>query len=151
MTTNERMVQPKDPEVQDAQFFAAIGYLSFLCFVPLALKKDNKFAVFHGKQALVLFILEVAAFILKVVPVLGDLICTLGVVVFGILSLVGIVKVLMGERWEIPVVSEIADVIAGRFSSIMSAAFRDQGSVGRASGARRATANCTHRPRSRCT
>lgn len=107
----EKDVVPKDPEVQDAQFFAAIGYLSFLCFVPLALKKDNKFAVFHGKQALVLFILELAAAILKVVPALGDLVFTLSFVVFGILSLIGIVKVLMGERWEIPVVSEIAKQI----------------------------------------
>ena len=111
MTTNERVIVPKDPEVRDAQFFAAIGYLSFLCFVPLALKKENKFALFHGKQALVLFILELAAAILKVVPALGDLIFTLSFVVFGILSLIGIVKVLMGERWEIPVVHEIAERI----------------------------------------
>jgi len=112
MTTTEPKVPAKDPEVQDAQFFAAIGYLSFLCFVPLALKKGNKFAEFHGKQALVLFILEVAAFILKVVPVLGDLICTLGVVVFGILSLIGIVKVLMGDKWEMPIIHEVAGRIS---------------------------------------
>ncbi len=111
MTTNEKLVAPKDPEVQDAQFFAAIGYLSFLCIVPLALKKDNKFALFHGKQALVLFILELAASILKVVPWMGDLVFTLSFVVFGILSLIGIVKVLMGEKWEIPVIHEIAERI----------------------------------------
>ena len=111
MAQNEKVVAPKDPEIQDAQFFAAIGYLSFLCFVPLALKRDNKFALFHGKQALVLFILELAASILKVVPAMGDLVFTLAFVVFGILSLIGIVKVLMGERWEIPVVSEIAERI----------------------------------------
>ena len=111
MTTSEPVSAKKDPEIQDAQFFAAIGYLSFLCFVPLMLKKGNKFALFHGKQALVLCILEIAAFILKVVPVLGDLVCSLGVVVFGILSLIGIVKVLMGEKWEIPVVHEIASKI----------------------------------------
>ena len=32
MTMNDKAVASKDPEVQDAQFFAAIGYLSFLCF-----------------------------------------------------------------------------------------------------------------------
>ncbi|HOW88542.1 MAG TPA: hypothetical protein P5561_01845 [Candidatus Omnitrophota bacterium] len=111
MDTAEKNQAPKDPEIQDAQFFAAIGYLSFLCFVPLALKKGNKFAIFHGKQALVLFILELAAAILKVVPALGDLVFTLSFVVFGILSLIGIVKVLMGERWEIPVIHEIAERI----------------------------------------
>jgi uncharacterized membrane protein len=111
MTKSEKTVAPRDPEIQDAQFFAAVGYLSFLCFVPLALKKGNKFALFHGKQALVLFILELAAAILKVVPALGDLVFTLSFVVFGILSLIGIVKVLMGECWEIPVVHEIAERI----------------------------------------
>ena len=112
MATTESKVPGKDPEVPDAQFFAAVGYLSFLCFVPLALKKGNKFAEFHGKQALVLFIMELAAAIFKVVPVFGDLIFTLGFVVFGILSLVGIVKVLMGEKWEMPVIYEIADRIS---------------------------------------
>ncbi|HNX69453.1 MAG TPA: hypothetical protein PLL75_01920 [Candidatus Omnitrophota bacterium] len=108
MTTNGQNSAVKDPEVQDAQFFAAIGYLSFLCFVPLILKKDNKFAHFHGKQALVLFILELAAGILKVVPAIGDLVFTSSFVVLGIVSLVGVVKVLMGEKWEIPVISDIA-------------------------------------------
>ena len=97
-----------DPEIQDGKFFAAIGYLSILCFVPLVLKKGNKFAQFHGKQALVLFILEVAACIFSIVPALGDLVFTMAAVVFGILSLIGIMKVLMGESWEMPVIYEIA-------------------------------------------
>lgn len=102
----------QDVDIQDAKFFAAIGYFSILCFVPLLLKKGNKFAQFHGKQALVLFILELAASILKVVPALGDLVFTVAFVVLGILSLVGIVKVLMGEYWEMPVVYEISDRIS---------------------------------------
>lgn len=102
----------QDADIQDAKFFAAIGYFSILCFVPLLLKKGNKFAQFHGKQALVLFILELAASILKVVPALGDLVFTVAFVVLGILSLVGIVKVLMGEYWEMPVVYEISDRIS---------------------------------------
>ncbi len=101
-----------DPEVQEGKFFAAVGYLSVLCFVPLLLKKGNRFAQFHGKQALVLFILEVAASILKAIPALGDIVFTLSFVVFGILSLVGIVKVLMGEYWEMPVIQEVANKIS---------------------------------------
>ena len=101
----------QEEEIQDAKFFAAIGYFSFLCFVPLALKKKNKFAQFHGKQALVLFIMELAASILKVVPALGDLVFTVAFVVFGILSLMGVTKVLMDEYWEMPVIFEIANRI----------------------------------------
>lgn len=102
----------QDGEIRDGKFFAAIGYLSLLCFVPLLLKKGNKFAQFHGKQALVLFILEMAACILKAVPALGDLVFTVAFVVFGIFSLIGITKVLMGEYWEMPVIYEIANKIS---------------------------------------
>ena len=101
-----------DPEIQEGKFFAAVGYLSVLCFAPLILKKGNRFAEFHGKQGLVLFILEVAASILKAVPALGDIVFTLAFVVLGILSLVGIVKVLMGEYWEMPVIQEVASKIS---------------------------------------
>lgn len=100
--------KPQNPEIQDAKFFAAIGYLSVLCFVPLFLKKENKFAQFHGKQALVLFILEAAAGIVAIVPAIGDLVSRFAFVVFGILSLIGIVKVLMEEYWEMPVIYEIS-------------------------------------------
>jgi len=101
----------QDPEIRDGKFFAAVGYFNILCFVPLILKKQNKFAQFHGKQALVLFILEIAASIMKVVPVLGDLMFTVAFVVFGILSLIGIMKVLMGEYWEMPVIYEVSNRI----------------------------------------
>ena len=111
-TPDEQPAPVQDPEIQDAKFFAAIGYLNILCFVPLLLKKQNKFAQFHGKQALVLFILEVAAGILKVVPVLGDLIFTVAFVVFCILSLIGVMKVLMGEYWEMPVIFEVSNKIS---------------------------------------
>lgn len=101
-----------DPEVQEGKFFAAVGYLFVLCFVPLLLKKGNRFAQFHGKQGLVLFILELAASILKAIPALGDVVFTLAFVVLSILSLVGIVKVLMGEYWEMPVIQEVASKIS---------------------------------------
>jgi uncharacterized membrane protein len=100
-----------DPEILEGKFFAAIGYLSVLCFVPLFLKRDNKFAQFHGRQALVLFILEAAALMLVVVPFVGEFIFRLACFVFGIFSLAGIVKVLMNDYWEMPVIHQIASKI----------------------------------------
>ncbi len=108
---SESVIPTQDPDIQDAKFFAAMGYFSFLCFVPLLLKKDSKFAQFHGKQALVLFIMESAAGILSMVPFLGDLVSRFAFVVFGILSLVGVLKVLMGEYWEMPVIHDISNRI----------------------------------------
>ena len=105
---SDSVLPTQDPDVQDSKFFAAVGYFSFLCFVPLVLKKQSKFAQFHGKQALVLFIMEAAAGILSMVPVVGDLVSSFAFVVFGILSIVAILKVLMGECCEMPVVHDIA-------------------------------------------
>lgn len=107
----DSVIPAQDPDVQDSKFFAAVGYFSFLCFVPLFLKKQSKFAQFHGKQALVLFILEAAAGIVGMVPVLGDLVSNFAFVVFGLLSLVAVLKVLMGEYWEMPVIYDISNRI----------------------------------------
>lgn len=100
-----------DPQIAEGKFFAAIGYISILCFAPLFLKRDNKFAQFHGRQALILFILEVAAAMLVVIPFVGEVVFRLALLVFGICSLAGIVKVLMNEYWEMPVIYQISSKI----------------------------------------
>lgn len=103
--------QTLDPAIAEGKFFAAIGYFSILCFVPLFLKRDNKFAQFHGRQALVLFILELATAMLIVVPVVGEVIFRLSWAIFGIFSLAGMIKVLMKQYWEMPVVYPISSKI----------------------------------------
>ena len=104
--------QEKDSkEIQDAKIFALLSYLGIFCLVPLLFKKDNKFALFHGKQGLVIFLGEVAAFIVNIIPILGQIICVIAMLVFVILSLIGIIKSLTGEYWKIPIVSDIAEKI----------------------------------------
>ena len=113
--TQEKAPMPQEPqgsEVSEGKFFALMGYISVLCLVPLLLKRGNKFAMFHGRQGLVLFILELAAGVLKVVPAVGEVVFTLAFVVCGILSLVGILKVLMNEYWEMPLVYDKAHKIS---------------------------------------
>jgi uncharacterized membrane protein len=97
--------------VEEGRFFAAISYLGFLCIVSLAFKRDNKFAVFHGKQALAIFVLEVISFILSVIPFLGTLIKILGLVLFSLVSLWGITNALAGKYTRIPLFANIADKI----------------------------------------
>jgi len=98
-------------EIKEGKFFALCGYLFILCFVPLILKKDNKFAQFHGRQGLVLFIVEVAAAVMKSVPVIGDVLFSFAYVILAIASLLGIVRVLMNEYWPMPFVHNIAEKI----------------------------------------
>jgi len=98
-------------EIEEGKFFAIISYLSFLCIVSLVLKKDNRFALYHAKQGLVLFVFEVGAFILTIIPILGGVVRILGLIAFVLASLWCILQVLMGNCNRLPVISEIADNI----------------------------------------
>lgn len=100
-----------EQEIQDGRFFAVISYISFLCILSLLLKKENKFAVYHAKHGLVLFVFEVVAFIFSMVPLLGWLLRVLGTLAFVLASLWGIMQSFNGNYSRIPLVSRIADNI----------------------------------------
>jgi len=97
-----------EKEVQEGKIFAVIGYLGILCLVPLIFKRENKFALFHAKQGLVLFLAEIAAWIIMMIPVLG-LIGLLGIFVFAVISLIAMIQALMGNYWKIPVIADLSD------------------------------------------
>ena len=99
---------PQDAQVVEGKVFAILSYLSILCIVPLILKKDNAFVLAHGKQGLVLFVGEVAVFILSIV---FPWLLKLGLFIFGIFSFIGIIAVLAGKYIKLPVITEIADKI----------------------------------------
>lgn len=99
---------PKSRTVVDSKILALLSYLFVLCIVPLLLKKDDDFVIFHGKQGLVLFVCEVGVFILSIpFPWLKDV----GTFILGIMSFFGIITVLQGKQTRLPVVAEIADKI----------------------------------------
>ena len=98
-----------DQEINEGRFFAVISYIGFLCVVALVLKKENKFGLFHAKQGLIIFVLEVAAFVLSVIPLLGWVIGVFGYALFLLVSLWGMLKAFLGQYYRIPVVSRIAD------------------------------------------
>jgi uncharacterized membrane protein len=95
-------------EIQEGKIFALMSYLSVLCIIPLVFKKDNRFVLFHAKQGLVIFIAEVAFFILSIIIKLK----TIGILFFGILSLWGITQTLSGKYTKIPIISDIAEKIS---------------------------------------
>ena len=97
-----------EKQILEGKIFAILSYLSILCIIPLVFKKDNPFALSHAKQGLVLFVMEVAVFI---VSVIFEGIFRPLIFIFGILSLWGIVEALRGHDLRLPVISEIADRI----------------------------------------
>lgn len=98
---------------------AIIAYISILSLIPFFVERNNKYVVYHAKQGLNLFIIEVlayfasviASFILIFIPILGWLVAGLlylGVVAFTItLSIMGIVDVCSGKAKELPIINKL--------------------------------------------
>jgi uncharacterized membrane protein len=101
---------PTDAE----RWYAAVGYLFFLCFLALWKSKESRFVRFHARQAFLLFLAECVAFVAIAVvdrtvgrlPFLGFIVVVIAQVIVYLsalfLSVMGFVKALFGERWEMP-------------------------------------------------
>lgn len=98
----------EDKEVQDGKVWAILAYLSILCLIPLLMKKDNKFALHHAKQGLIIFIAGIALGILVLIPFIGWVLAPIGSLLLLIISLVGIIQVLQGNYWKCPVIYDIS-------------------------------------------
>lgn len=96
--------------ILEGKVWAVIGYLWILCLIPLILKKDNDFCLFHAKQGLVLFIASLICVGISAVPIIG-IIGVLGNAVFFILSISGIFNSLKGVYWKMPYIGEYAEKI----------------------------------------
>ncbi len=94
-----------EEEIKEGKIWAVLAYLGILCLFPLLMKKDNQFALFHGKQGLVLFLTIVIA---GWIPIFGWFI--ISPLVF-ILNIIGIIQSLKGKCFKMPVIGEIAEKI----------------------------------------
>ena len=107
----EKKQQQKTISITSENVYAILAYLWVLCLIPVLMKKDDEFVKFHAKQGLMLFIIEVGFGIIGIVPLLGPLVYLLGMLACGIVSIIGIVQVLMGNKWRIPVIADWAEKI----------------------------------------
>ena len=105
----EDALSPKEEkEIREGVPFAILAYFGPLCLIPLFVKKKNRFAAFHTRQGLVLFIGEVGGLIINIIPLLGQIICLVVFLVCGVFSLIGIVQALFGKYWDMPIVTKVA-------------------------------------------
>src|SRR3989338_1315993 len=95
------MPEAKKGISQEEKVWAAVSYLWILSLVVLAARKNKEFVRFHTNQGVLLFI---ASVIFMLIPGLGWLLNIL----LGIAAIVGIIKSLQGERWELPIVGGMA-------------------------------------------
>ncbi len=103
--------EEKNKDIHEGKIYAMISYWFFLCILPLILKKENKFAVYHAKQGLVLFIFLVGGFIFSIIPFFG-LVYRLILFLYLLIMLWGTIQALMGKYTRIPIISDIASKIS---------------------------------------
>lgn len=106
-------LDPRD--IDEYRVLAGLSYVCVLCFIPLLMGRSSKFAQFHAKQGLVLFIAEIiimiVAGILMFIPFFGWLVNLVLYLLVIILSIMGILKALAGEKWEMPILGQYAKKI----------------------------------------
>ena len=91
------------------KLYASLSYVAILCFIPLFFKRGNSFILFHGKQGIVLFAFELLLSFLRLTPVIGEVVFIFGIMFCSLCSIIGIVKICMNEKWEMPVIFDIAE------------------------------------------
>jgi len=94
--------------IQEGKAAAILGYIPFMCFVPLVKMKDNPFAVKHGKQGLILFFLEIIAAVF-LLPKISQLFWGMVIILCLVSALAGIMNAVQGKEWKIPFIGELGD------------------------------------------
>jgi uncharacterized membrane protein len=86
-----------------------LGIIGFI--IVLVAKKDNKFAMFHAKQSLVLFLGWIVAGIVAFLPIpfIHALVSGVLYLLLLVLWIMGIVYALTGQEKKLPVVGDIAE------------------------------------------
>jgi len=86
---------------------ASASYFPFVCAAVILLRKNNsEFVSFHARQALVVLVLSLFAFM--VVPSIAKLI--VGIAAYTTL-VYGAFRALQGRKWYLPIVTEVANTI----------------------------------------
>lgn len=103
--------QPKtsaNETVDEGRSAAILAYIPFLCFVPLTKMRDNKFALHHGRQGLVLLMLEILA-VLFLIPKISSYFWTLVIILCAGSAIAGILFAVQGKKYKLPYIGDIAD------------------------------------------
>lgn len=96
-----------DAPSDTGKILAVLGYI----FWPVALiavliepYKNERFVRFHAVQALGLSVAGIAIGVIANIPILGWIVALVGGIALFVLAIMGLVKALQGEYYEMPVV-----------------------------------------------
>jgi uncharacterized membrane protein len=104
-------VDPEDAEKH--KVFGILAYFVFFCFVPIIVASESPYAKYHANQGLVLFLAEVATFIVTgafvFMPFIGVIVYYLHLAMllpFGGLAIFGIINAAAGKCVPLPVIGK---------------------------------------------
>lgn len=118
--TTQEMGQEAAPQggdqgdIEKNKGMAVLSYIGILCLIPLLAAKESKYAQFHAKQGLVLFIVWVILGVLYAIPGVNVVMFFIGWILWlllAILAIMGIVNSLQGKYWKMPVLGGMAEKI----------------------------------------
>ena len=89
------------------KLMAAISYIWILFLVPLLAAKDDAFARYHANQGLVLFLVNIALYIISIIPFVGPILSAIGGIATLILMILGIINAVKGEMKPLPFIGGI--------------------------------------------
>jgi fumarate reductase subunit D len=95
---------------EDRRMMAIMAYIPFLCFLPLIKMKDDQYAYFHARQGLILFFIEIIAFIFSF-PHISQLFWVAIIIACIGSAVAGIMFALQGKAHRLPIISDLADKI----------------------------------------
>ncbi len=112
--TNIKTCEMMETYSSYSRFWAFLAYLlSVIGFVIIFLvKKHDRFAKYHAKQSLILFIAYVVVWIvakiINFIPFLGILVSSILWITIVVLWIIGIVNALSGKEKPLPIIGEFA-------------------------------------------
>lgn len=95
-------------QTDEGRLAAVMAYIPFLCFIPLLNMKHNEEARFHARQGVMLFLIELVAF-LFLFDRISEFVFTAVLIVAVALSIAGIYFSLQGKNYRLPIVGDLAD------------------------------------------
>ena len=116
----EPVKEPEKEELRGKKFTAALAYLSWLVVVPIIYSSESKFIRYHANQGLVIAVIETICVIVTVIAskiiwlfsrpmsLLVETMMAMCIIgVFGMLSLIGILHVMLGKTKPLPTFGKI--------------------------------------------
>jgi uncharacterized membrane protein len=104
------------PPSSDRTIFLVLSYLGILCLIPLLAKKDDPEVQWHAKNGLMLFFAELVWIAIRIAIAFSHILscgmAIIGCVVwigFLVLSIMGIIKAVNGQRFRIPILTDMAE------------------------------------------